>query len=165
MRIEQRIEALSLDLPAPIAHPPDVPIRFHWVRVRGGRVYVSGHGPLNLDGTMAEPIGQVGTEVTLAQAQDAARLTALAVISSLKAALGDLDRISAWLTVSGFVNAAPEFPLTTAVINAFSDGVLDVFGPEVGAHARTAIGAATTPFRLPVIVAAEIEIDAEPLQH
>ena len=153
MRIEQRIEAHGLDLPAPIAHPQDISIWFQWVRVRRGRVFVSGHGPHNLDGTMAEPLGQVGNEVTLAQAQDAARLTALAMTSSLKATLGDLDRISAWLTVSGFVNAEPEFPLTTAVITAFSDVMLEVFGPGVGAHART------------VIVAAEIEMDAEPLRN
>jgi hypothetical protein len=63
--------------------------------------------------------------------------------------------------LSGFVNAAPEFPLTTAVINAYSEVVLEVFGPEIGAHARTAMGVATTPFRLPVIVAAELEIDGE----
>jgi enamine deaminase RidA (YjgF/YER057c/UK114 family) len=98
MRIERRVDELGLVLPSPITHPPDVPILFHWVRLRGNRAFVSGHGPLNPDGTIAEPVGSVGDEVTLEQAQNAARLTALATLSSLKAALGDLDRITAWLT-------------------------------------------------------------------
>jgi hypothetical protein len=80
------------------------------------------------------------------------------MLSSLKASLGDLDRIAAWLVVSGMVNVAPGFTETTAVINGCSELLLEVFGPEVGAHARTAIGMAMLPLNLPVIIAAEVAV-------
>ena len=64
--------------------------------------------------------------------------------------------------VHGFVNADPGYPQTTVVLNPFSDLVLDLFGDEVGSHARTAIGVAAVPLNLPVIVAAEVEVDASP---
>ena len=89
--------------------------------------------------------------------QTSARLTALAVLTSLKEAIGDLDRIVAWGIVNGFVNAAPGYELTTLVLNPFSDLILELFGPEVGAHARTAIGVATAPLNLPLVVSAEVE--------
>ncbi len=104
------------------------------------------------------PFGRVGAEVSAAQAQAAARVTTLAMLSSLKASLGDLDRIAAWLVVSGMVNVAPGFTETTSVINGCSNLLLEVFGPEVGAHARTAIGMAMLPLNLPVIIAAEVAV-------
>lgn len=82
----------------------------------------------------------------------------MSVIASVQRAVGDLDRVDAWLTVSGFVNAAPGYPQTTAVLNAFSEVVLDVFGSTIGDHARTAIGVAALPLHLPVVVAAELQI-------
>lgn len=72
--------------------------------------------------------------------------------------MGDLDRIGAWLTVTGFVNAEPGYEQTTAVLNGFSEVVLDVFGPDIGGHARTAIRVAALPLDLPVVVAAELEL-------
>ncbi len=104
------------------------------------------------------PFGRVGAEVSAAQAQAAARVTTLAMLSSLKASLGDFDRIAAWLVVSGMVNVAPGFTETTSVINGCSNLLLEVFGPEVGAHARTAIGMAMLPLNLPVIIAAEVAV-------
>lgn len=80
------------------------------------------------------------------------------VMGSLKAELGDLDRVAAWLMVNGFVNAEPGYPHTTAVMNPLSDLIVDLYGPDVGAHARTAIGVATVPLNLPVVIAAEVEI-------
>lgn len=119
---------------------------------------MSGHGPLALDGTPAGPFGRVPSEVSLQAAQESARLTALAVIAGLQNAIGDLDRIAGWASVSGFVNAEPGYPQTTLVLNPFSDHIVDVFGPDVGAHARTAIGVAALPLNLPVVVAAEVEL-------
>ena len=84
----------------------------------------------------------------------------MSMLASLKLALGDLDRITAWLVVSGFVNADPGFPQTTHVLDAFSDRILDIFGQEVGGHARTAIGATALPLNSCVIVAAELEVRA-----
>jgi enamine deaminase RidA (YjgF/YER057c/UK114 family) len=103
----------------------------------------------------------VPDQVSLEQAQNSARLAALSVISNVRTAIGNLDRVAAWVNVSGFVQAQAGYPQTTAVINAFSDLVLTVFGDDVGAHARTAIGVAALPLNLPVVVAAELALRTE----
>ena len=130
------------------------------MRVIGPRVLVSGHGAQNPDGSPASPFGRVPDQVSLDDAQESARRVALSVISSVQSEVGDLDRIEAWLSVSGFVNAEPGYARTTAVLNAFSEVVLDVFGPEVGRHARTAIGVAALPLDLPVVAGAELQLRA-----
>lgn len=156
--IERRLDDLGLVLPSATRLPPGVTISFEWVRVHDRRAYVSGHGPLAEDGTPAGPFGKVPSEVSLEEAQRSARLAALAVLASLRAAIGDLDRISAWTTVDGFVNADPGYAQTTSVLNPFSDVLLEVFGPDVGAHARTAIGVAAVPLDLPLVVSAQVEL-------
>jgi enamine deaminase RidA (YjgF/YER057c/UK114 family) len=113
MDIERRLDELGLTLPASAALPPGVEIPFAWVRVRGNRAFVSGHCALAADGSPAGPFGKVPSEVTLQEAQHSARLATLAVLASLKATLGDLDRVSAWLMVNGYVNAEPGYPQTT----------------------------------------------------
>jgi len=158
MRIEQRLHELGLHLPGTPRMPPSVAATFSWARVVGERVLVSGHGPQEVDGSPAGPFGRVPDVVTLEQAQESARQAALSVISSIQHAIGDLDRVAAWVTVSGFVQAEPGYAKTTAVVNAFSEVVIDVFGDAVGQHARTAIGAAALPLNLPVVIAAEINI-------
>src|SRR5262249_24539190 len=158
MEIEKRLEALGLTLPAALRVAPDVRLPFKPARVRGNRVLVSGNGPLAPDGSVTGPFGKVGADVTLEQANQAAGLTALAVLASLKRELGDLDRVTAWPRVFGMVNVAPGFTQTPAVINGFSDLILEVYGPEVGAHARSAIGVAELPFGMPVEIEAEVEI-------
>jgi enamine deaminase RidA (YjgF/YER057c/UK114 family) len=158
MRIESRLAELGLGLPEPMRLPPDVSLPFPWVRVHGDRAFVSGHAPLAPDGSLATPLGKVGDQVTPDQAYRAARLTALAVLASLQRELGDLDRITAWLRVFGMVNAAPGFTATPAVINGFSDLVLEVWGPEAGSHARSAVGLAELPFGIPVEIEAELAI-------
>jgi len=158
VRIEQRLSELGLQLPAAPRMPAGVSTTFSWLRVLGSRVLVSGHGPQALDGSPAGPFGRVPAEVTLEQAQQSARLAALSVISSVREAIGDLDRVAAWVTVSGFVQAEPGYAQTTAAINAFSQVVIDVFGDDVGQHARTAIGVSALPLNLPVVVAAELSL-------
>ena len=96
--------------------------------------------------------------MTEAQARQAARLTGLAILGSLQRELGDLDRIVAWTRVFGMVNSAPGFNRQPAVINGFSDLILDVFGPQTGAHARSAVGLATLPFDIPVEIEGEVEL-------
>ena len=105
-----------------------------------------------------KPLGKVGTDLTPEQGYAAARLTALAILSSLKEKLGDLDRIEGWLRVFGMVNAGPGFNRFPAVINGFSDLILEVFGPDIGAHARSAVGMAGLPFDIPVEIEAEVAI-------
>jgi enamine deaminase RidA (YjgF/YER057c/UK114 family) len=158
MRIEAKLQELGLALPEPLKPPPGMLLPFAPVRVRGARAFVSGHGPQSPDGTTAGPLGKVGAEVSLEQGYAAARLTALAILGSLQRALGDLDRVTAWLRVFGMVNAAPGFTQTPSVINGFSDLILELYGPEAGAHARSAIGVAELPMGIPVEIEAEVEI-------
>lgn len=159
MLIERKLAERGLVLPEPARVPAGVALPFPWVRVRGGRAFVSGHGPQLPDGTLSGPLGKVGDQVTPEQAYDAARLTALAMLASLRRELGDLDRVTAWLRVFGMVNAAPGFTTTPAVINGFSDLILELWGPEAGGHARSAVGVAELPFAIPVEIEAEVEID------
>jgi enamine deaminase RidA (YjgF/YER057c/UK114 family) len=161
MEIEARLKELGLELPGPIKTPPGLVLPFSWVRVRGDRAYVSGHGPINPDGSLADPLGKVGAEVSEEEGYEAARLTALAMLASLKRELGDLGRISAWLRVFGMVNSAPGFDQQPNVINGFSDLILSVFGPEAGDHARSAVGMAELPLGMPVEIEAEVEIRSD----
>ena len=168
MDVETRLKKLGLVLPEPMQPPPGVELPFAWVRVRGNRAYVSGHGPLNPDGSLCGPFGKVGTEVSPEvssevspeEGYEAARGCALSVLASLKRELGDLDRVEAWLVVHGLVNTAPDFGGTAGVVNGFSDLILELYGPEAGMHARTAPGVATLPLNHAVFVAAEVEITA-----
>ncbi len=156
--IDARIATLGLVLPAPLQAPAGVVLPFEMVRIVGRRAIVSGHGPLQADGSLAGPLGKVGSDLTIEQGYAAARLTALAVVASLQRALGDLDRIVAWTRVFGMVNSAPGFVRQPAVINGFSDLVIELFGSAVGAHARSAVGLFELPFGIPVEVEAEVEI-------
>ncbi len=158
MQIETKLAALGLALPEPMKPPAGMRLPFAPVRVRGNRAYISGAGPLNVDGTLAGPFGKVGAEVSLEQAYQAARLTTLGILGALKRELGDLDRVTAWLRVFGMVNVAPGFMQTPAVINGCSDLILELYGPEAGAHARSAIGVAALPQHIPVEIEAEVEI-------
>jgi enamine deaminase RidA (YjgF/YER057c/UK114 family) len=158
MRVEDRLKTLGLVLPEPFKTSSEVRLPFIWVRVRGNRAYISGHGPQNADGSLAGPFGKVGAEVSLEQAYQAARLAALSMLGSLKRELGDLDRIVAWLRVHGMVNSAPGFTRQPAVINGFSDLILELYSSEAGQHARSAVGMAELPFGMPVEIEAEVEI-------
>jgi enamine deaminase RidA (YjgF/YER057c/UK114 family) len=155
--IRQRLAKLGIALPAPLQLPPGVALPFPWVRIVGTRVIFSGHGPTDANGTLAKPLGKVGRDVTIEQAYAAARLTALAVLGSLERELGELDRIARWTRVFGMVNSAPGFNRQPAVINGFTDLVVEVFGHERGAHARSAVGMAELPFDIPVEVEGEVE--------
>ncbi len=157
-RVEARLEELGLALPPEVKPPPGVVLPFAFVNIRDDRAFVSGHGPQTADGGLAPPFGQVGAEVTVEEAVEAARLTALSMLASLQRALGTLDRITGWLRVFGMVNSAPGFDRQPTVINGFSDLILEVFGPELGRHARSAVGMAALPFGIPVEVEAEVAI-------
>ena len=89
MRVEQKLAELGLALPEPMAQQ-GVRLPFANVRVRGNRAYISGHGPLNRDGSLWQPVGKVGADLTVEQGYEAARATALAILGDLKRELGDL---------------------------------------------------------------------------
>ena len=157
--IEARLADLGLVLPAPVRAPGGVVLPFRFVRIVGRRAFVSGHGPQHADGSIAGPLGKVGRDLTVEQGYAAARLVALALLGSLQRALGDLDRVTAWGRVFGMVNSAPGFNRQPSVVNGCSDLILELYGAEAGAHARSAVGMAELPFDIPVEIEAEVEID------
>ena len=159
MSAEARIKELGLVLPAPLQIPPGVDVPLVMMKIVGKRVIVSGHGPQEEDGSIAKPLGQVGSELTVEQGTEAARKTALAMVGTLQRELGDLDRIRSWVKVLGMVNSAPGFNGQTPVINGFSNQIIEIFGPECGMAARSAVGMAHLPFSIPVEVEAELELN------
>ncbi len=154
MHVEQRLEQLGLVLP-PVQ---SLSVPFAWVRVWEDRAYVAGHGALSSDGSSAGPFGKVGAELSVEEGYRAARAVGLAVLGSLKRELGDLDRVSAWLMVYGMVNAVAGFTQTTQVMNGFSDLILELYGPEVGRHARMSPGMMALPLDAAVVIGAEVAI-------
>ncbi len=156
--IDSKLDALGLTLPKPIQLPAGVVLPFAWVRLHGDRAYVSGHVALNADGSLATPLGKVGAELTLEEGYRAARLTGLAMLASLKRELGDLDRVSLWLRAFGMVNSGPAFDRYPLVINGFTDLIIELWGPERGGHARSAVGLAGLPFGAAVEIEAEVAI-------
>jgi enamine deaminase RidA (YjgF/YER057c/UK114 family) len=120
--------------------------------VDGDLVYVGGHGPIDGETMMR---GKVGTDLSLDEARQAARRTALSILATLDAELGSLDRIERIIKVFGMVNCAPGFNVTPAVIDGCSDLLVEVFG-DAGRHTRAAVGMAELPFDIPV----EIELTA-----
>jgi hypothetical protein len=156
MRIEAKLQALGLALPAPMKAPAGVVLPFQFVHVVGSRALISGHGPQNPDGSIASPLGKLGKDLTVEQGYHAARLTGLSILGSLERALGDLDRIERWGRVFGMVNCAPGFNRQPSVINGFSDLILELYGPEAGAHSRSAVGMAELPFDIPVEIEGEV---------
>jgi enamine deaminase RidA (YjgF/YER057c/UK114 family) len=154
-RIEDRLADLGLELPKPFAPPPGVEFKFDLVRTSGELAYVSGHLPT--DGAEVLATGRVGADVSVEDGYEAARLTGLAILASLRKELGDLDRVRRWVKALGLVNCAPGFNKTPAVINGFSELIIELWG-EDGRHARSAIGASELPFDVPVEVEAIVEI-------
>jgi enamine deaminase RidA (YjgF/YER057c/UK114 family) len=136
-------------------------MQFAWARAYKGTVCLSGHAAQLPDGSFAPVRGKVGSsDVSFAGAREAARLATLSLLASLKRLIGDLDRVNAWLSVSGMVNVAPGFTNTTGVIDGCSELLLELFGAEIGMHARTAIGVAQLPLDSAVVLAAEVAISA-----
>jgi enamine deaminase RidA (YjgF/YER057c/UK114 family) len=149
--VEDRIEALGLTLPRPMAPPGN----FELVTVHGGVAYVSGHAPI--DGSTVLVQGRVGEDLTLDEAYHAARLTGLSILASLRQALGDLDRVSRWLRAVGYVHSAPGFHDNAKVLNGFSDLIVEIWG-EAGRHARSAPGQGPSPLNVPIIVDAFVAV-------
>jgi enamine deaminase RidA (YjgF/YER057c/UK114 family) len=156
MDIEAKLNEIGLVLPAPVKVPDGVKLPFSFVRVYEDQAYISGHGPQNVDGSIASPFGKVGTDLTIEQGYESAKLVALSMLGSLKRELGDLNRIKAWLRVFGMVNCAPDFGHQPSVINGFSDLILELYGAERGNHSRSAVGMSSLPFNIPVEIEATV---------
>jgi enamine deaminase RidA (YjgF/YER057c/UK114 family) len=146
--IDERLEELGIVLPA--VFPPAG--NYLGCQRSGDLMYVGGHGPV--DGPNAVT-GKVGTDLTLEQGREAARLTGLSILATMKQALGTLDRVEQFVKVFGMVNVGGTFNRTPAVIDGCSDLLVDVFGDK-GRHTRSAVGMAALPFD----IAVEIELIA-----
>jgi enamine deaminase RidA (YjgF/YER057c/UK114 family) len=154
--IEERIAELGLELPRPLAPPPGVEFPFALARVSDGLAYVSGQLPVDGDQVLAR--GRVGGELTVEQGYEAARATGLSMLAGIRAELGTLDRVTGWVKALGLVQCAPGFESPPAVVNGFTDLILEIWG-DAGRHARTAIGVAQLPFDVPVEVEAIVQVE------
>jgi len=121
----------------------------------GDVLYVGGHGPTAASGVIR---GKVGGDVSLERAKEAAKLTALSMLATVKAELGNLDRIRQIVKVFGMVNCAPGFNRTPEVIDGCSDVLVAIFG-EAGRHTRSAVGMAELPFDIAVEIEMILEVD------
>ena len=152
-RIETRLKQLGLKLPAPM-NPPG---NFELVTVHGGLAYIAGHPAIDGSTILAE--GVVGKDLTVEEAYQAARLTGLSIIASLKHTLGDLDRVTRWIRAVGYVQTAPGFHENAKVVNGFSDLIVEVWG-DAGRHARSAPGQGPSPLNVPIIVDAIVAVSS-----
>ena len=150
-KIEQRLAELGIEL----EEPPQPKFAYVPAKTFGNYVYVSGHD-CRVKGVLKYE-GKVGKELTKEQGYDAARQVAINILSTLKAHLGDLDRIQQFVKVLGFVNSAPGFVEQPYVINGASELFEQVFG-EKGKHARSAVSANELPFNTPVEIEVLVEI-------
>jgi len=148
---EKRLKELGIELPVPAA-----PVANFVRAVRSGNlVFLSGHGPRKTDGSYIT--GKVGREVSLELARDAARLTAVNLLGTLKAEIGDLNQVKRVVKVLGMVNAGESFTDHPQVMNGFSDFIVSIFG-ERGKHARSAVGMASLPFGMAVEIEMIVEL-------
>lgn len=151
MSVEARLTQLGLTLPSP---PPPGGV-YTPVVVVDKLAYVSGQVPYGPDGKLV--VGRVGSELTEEQGAAAARVVALTMLATLKSALGSLDRIKRIVKVLGMVNSTPEFQKHPAVMNGFSNTMVEIFG-DAGKAARSAVGMGSLPFNVPVEVEAIVEL-------
>ena len=150
--IDRQLSALGLVLPPPPA-PGGV---YRPVVISAGHAFVSGHGPLRADGSYI--MGRLGADLDVAAGRAAARQTALAILASLKQALGSLDRVSRVVKLLGLVQATTDFGDHPAVINGCSELLADVFGAERGIGARSAVGMASLPHGMAVEIEGIFEV-------
>lgn len=151
MGADARVKELGLELPE-----AQQPVANYVTAVQAGELlFLSGHGPVRADGTPV--LGKVGSDLDLAAGVEAARLTGLFLLATMRAELGSLDRVARIVKLLGMVNCAPGFNDTPTVVNGCSDLLVDVFG-DAGRHARSAIGVAELPFDLAIEIEAVVQV-------
>ena len=155
---EQKLTDLGYKLPKPITVPKNLHLPFTFINIRDENVFISGHPRHSDDGIINGPYGKVGRDLTLDEANQAAKEIGLSVLSNLKKEIGELSRVKNWCRVFGMVNSTPEFDQQHLVINGFSDLIINVFGDNIGQHARSAIGVASLPMNFAIEIEAEIRI-------
>lgn len=150
--VEERLEELGIELVLPNAPTAN----YLKAKRTGNLIFLSGHGPDRPDGTQVT--GRLGSDLSLEQGQEAARLTGISLLSSLKAEIGDLNKVKSVVKALGMVNADPSFTDHSQVINGFSDLMVEVFG-ENGKHARSSVGMSSLPSNIAVEIEVIVEIE------
>lgn len=145
---EQRLEKLGIELP-PFSEPSANYVKWRQV---GNLLYLAGDG--------SDMKGTLGKDLTVEQGYQAARMTGVDILSTLKAACGDLSKIKQFVKVKGMVNSTPDFYDQPKVINGFSDLMVEVFG-EKGKHARAAVGMVSLPSNIAVEIEVIVELEKE----
>lgn len=149
---DKKLKELGIEL-----SPPSKPVANYVKAVRvGNLLFLSGHGPTKADGSNIT--GKVGKDLTVEQGYEAAKLTAVGMISTIKAELGDLNKVKRVVKVNGWVNSTPDFGDQPKVINGCSDLMVALFG-EKGKHARAAMGAGSLPSNIAVEIEMVIEVE------
>ena len=152
MKIEAKLKEMGIELP-----PAVKPVANYVPAVRTGNlVFLSGHGPHKADGSLIT--GKVGSDLTTEQGYEAARRIAIGLLGSLKAAIGDLDKVKQVVKLLGLVNCRPDFADQPKVINGASDLLVEVFGDK-GKHARSAVGTNALPLNIAVEIEVIIEVE------
>ncbi len=151
MNVEARLQELGLELPSSAA-----PVGNYVPAVRTGNlIFLSGHGPVGKDGIVT---GKVGKDLTAEEGYEAAKIVALGLLGSLKALIGDLDKVRRVVKLLGMVNCDSVFMEQPRVINGASDLLVEVFG-ERGKHARSAVGMNALPFGIAVEIEMIVEVE------
>jgi enamine deaminase RidA (YjgF/YER057c/UK114 family) len=153
IHIEAKIAKMGYQLPGSPAAPKGS--YMNYVR-NGNTIYLSGHLPIPADGGMV--VGRLGENMTVEQGQEAARLAGLQLLASIKAACGDLDKVKRILKLTGFVNSTSSFTSQPLVMNGCSDLFGEVFGFDIGRHARSAVGVNVLPLGVAVEIEAIVEV-------
>lgn len=154
MTIEEKLTAMSIELPLPL-EPIGSYVPF---KKLGNVIYFSGQGPMW--NRVPKYHGKIGLELTKEQGYDAARLTALNMIAQLKNALGSLDKVKQFVDVTGFINCIDSFSEQPYVLNGFSDIIIEIFGDK-GYHSRCAVPCGTLPMDTPVEIKMIVEVEDE----
>ena len=157
MSAEAKLKTLGIELPLPWKVPPGM--NFVTASRAGSLLYLSGHGPSRPDGSFVA--GRLGADMTVDQGYQAARLTGLNLLASIRQAAGSLDRVRAIVKVLGMVACTDEFHDMPRVINGASDLFVSVFG-EAGRHARSAVGMRSLPMNIPVEIEMIVELTETP---
>ena len=152
MNVEAKLKEMGISLPAAV-----IPVANYVPSVRTGNlVFLSGHGPFNQDGTLIT--GKVGSDLTLDQGYEAARRVAIGLLGSVKAEIGDLDKLKRVVKLLGMVNCTSDFTDQPKVINGASDLMVEVFGDK-GKHARSAVGMNALPMDISVEIEMIVEVE------
>jgi enamine deaminase RidA (YjgF/YER057c/UK114 family) len=154
MGAEARLKEKNITLP----QPPKPMANYVGAVRTGNLLFLSGHGPMRVDGKPSAT-GKVGRDLTIEQGYQAAREVGLNLLATTRATLGSLDRVKRVVKVLGMVNCAEGFGDQPRVINGFSDLMVEVFGEDIGKHARSAVGMAGLPVGIPVEIEMVLEVE------